>query len=356
MVVGSFPVSDSFLSFSLMTNIFKNPEHQAHFDEKGWLIVPLLSPEEVEDLLAFYKELPATDLPDYGFHVSLDKASLAYKEQVMAKLKSSIGPRLEQYFQNYQVFTAAYVVKEHNPKGVVPPHQDWTFVDESKHSSMTVWTALVDTDMDNGCMGVINGSHKYWDYLRASPSPQCKTPISDHMFTLFPYLQLKPMKAGEALIFDNRTIHASPPNTTDQARVAAGIGVTQTGAELFHHYLLPNQDQQYVERYAVSMDWFKHYNNGRLSDMYNRGERPDDTPLVATLPRELPEFSADEILDMIKAHPDNTMNVPLVEKMARLFNYNMDGTKKEEPKPEPAPAPEPAKVGGVRGFLKRIFG
>ena len=347
-----------------MQQIFKDPEHQAHFDRNGWLVVPLLEEAEVKRLYDFYQELPATDLPDYGFHVSLDKASMEYKEKVMTELKEVIGPRLEKYFTNYRVFTAAYVVKEHNPKGVVPPHQDWTFVDESKFQSMTVWTALVDTNMDNGCMGVINGSHKYWDYLRASPSPQCKTPISDHMFTLFPYLQLKPMKAGEALIFDNRTIHASPPNTTEVPRLAAGIGVTQADAELYHHYLLPNKDQTEVERFKVSMDWFKHYNNGRLSDMYNNGERPSDTESVGTMPRVLPEFTADEILDMIKAHPDNQMNVPLVEKMARLFNYNMDGTKREEPASNNGSSengsngqqPEPTRVGGIRGFIKRIFG
>ena len=132
--------------------------------------------------------------------------------------------------------------------------------------------------------------------------------------------------------------------------------MTQADAELYHHYLLPNKDQKEVERFSVTMDWFKHYNNGRLSDMYNNGERPTDTPSHGIMPRILPEFTADEILDMIKAHPDNQMNVPLVEKMARLFNYNMDGTKREEPKPEPAPEPEPARVGGIKGFIKRIFG
>jgi len=339
-----------------METIFKDPAHQEAFDKNGWLVLPLLEESEVAHLKAFYEALPATDLPEYGFHVSMDKASLDYKEKVMAELKAVIGPRLEQFFTNYQVFTAAYVVKEHNPKGVVPPHQDWSFVDEKQFASMTVWTALVDTHMDNGCMGVINGSHKYWDYLRASPSPQCKTPISDHMFTLFPYLQLKPMKAGEALIFDNRTIHASPPNTTQIPRLAAGIGVTQAGAELYHHYLLPGKDQQEVERYKVTMDWFKHYNNGRLSDMFNNGERPTDTESLGVLPRELPNFSAEEILNMIKAHPDNQMNVPLVEKMAQLFNYNMDGSKKEEAAPTPEPTPEPVRVGGIKGFIKRIFG
>lgn len=337
-----------------MQSLFKDPELQDQFDKNGWVILPLLEAEEVSHLLGFYQALPETDLPDYGFHVSLDKASMDYKEKVMTELQSVIVPKLDKHFQNHQIFTTSYVVKEHNPKGVVPPHQDWTFVDENEYQSMTVWTALVDTDMDNGCMGVINGSHKYWDYLRASPSPQCKTPISDHMFTLFPYLQLKPMKAGEALIFDNRTIHGSPPNTTSEPRIAAGIGVTHANAALYHHYLLPNKEQKEVERFKVDLDWYKRYNNGLLSDMFNNGERPTDTPSAGILPRKLPEFSAEDILEMIKVHPDNTMNVPLVEKMARLFNYNIDGSKKQEPEPEPEPEPVP--VGGIRGFIKRIFG
>lgn len=341
-----------------MEALFKSTEQQAHFDKHGWLVVPMLDAAEVAALKAFYEQLPPTPLPEYGFHVSMDKASEAYKSQVMAEIRRVLEPKLDSIFQNHKIFTASFVVKEHNPKGVVPPHQDWTFVDESKFQSMTVWTALVDTDIDNGCMGVINGSHKFWDYLRASPSPQCKTPISDHMFTLFPYLQLKPMKAGEALIFDNRTIHASPPNTTDTPRLAAGIGVTHQAAELYHHYLLPGKDQQEVVRYAVTPDFFKDFNNGMLSDMYNNGEQPEGVPVVGTLPRVLPEFTADQILDMIKAEEGNAMNVPLVEKMARLFNYNMDGTPRQQPQsadpaPEIAPAPAPK---GIRGILKRIFG
>lgn len=341
-----------------MDALFKSADHQSHFDQHGWLIVPLLDEAEVTHLREFYQSLPETTLPEYGFHVSMDKESGEYKEKVMSEIRNVIGPKLDAFFQNHRVFTSSFVVKEHNPKGVVPPHQDWTFVDESKYHSMTVWTALVDTDIDNGCMGVINGSHKYWDYLRASPSPQCKTPISDHMFTLFPYLQLKPMKAGEALIFDNRTIHASPPNTTDQPRLAAGIGVTHKDAELFHHYLLPDRDQKEVERYAVTPDFFARFNNGMLSDMFNDGKRPTGVNAVGTLPRVLPEYDADQILDMIKAHPDNQMNVPLVEKMARLFNYNLDGTPKEQPQQTPAAEPEAVAPAprGLRGFIKRIFG
>ena len=72
------------------------------------------------------------------------------KEQsvlVREKLWGIILPKLDNYLENYKPFVASYVVKETNPKGVVPAHQDWSFVaDEDKgYSSITCWTALLDT-------------------------------------------------------------------------------------------------------------------------------------------------------------------------------------------------------------------
>ena len=120
----------------------------------------------------------------------------------------------------------------------MPPHQDWSFVeDEKKYCSVTCWIPLQDVNMENGCIGVIKGSNRFFSNVRPSPSPQVETPLKNHMYTIFPYLELQEMKAGEALIFDNRTFHASPPNTTDSARVAVGLGFTQSEAEIRHYYL-----------------------------------------------------------------------------------------------------------------------
>jgi ectoine hydroxylase-related dioxygenase (phytanoyl-CoA dioxygenase family) len=78
------------------------------------------------------------------------------------------------------------VVKEKNPVSVVPPHQDWSFTDEDQgFISATVWTALVDTDMNNGAMGVIVGSHKFFNHHRASPAPEFKAPFDGYMFSVF---------------------------------------------------------------------------------------------------------------------------------------------------------------------------
>jgi hypothetical protein len=274
-----------------------------------------------------------------------------------------LTPKVEAYFQDFQIFTASYVIKEPNPKGVVPPHQDWTFVDESQYWSGTLWTPLVDVDMDNGCLGVIKGSHKFFDWPRCSPSPQFKTPLGEHMFTIFPYLQLVPMKAGQSILFDNRTIHGSPPNTTESPRLAAGIGVTHKDAQLFHHYLLPGLQPETIETFAITRDFFLEYNNGGLSTLHNQGGTIEGWQAVTRYPVQLPKFTVAEMQDRIKSHPGNVMNVELIEKLARLFNYNLDGTKKEEPAPPQAPPPVSAQgptasaapASEKRGFFSRLF-
>jgi hypothetical protein len=340
-----------------MKDIFKDPAQQAQFEADGYIVFDLLSEAEVVHLREFYHSHTPVEKPAYGFHVSLDDKNRDQAALVTEELYRLMTPKLEVLFQDYQVFTASFVIKETNPKGVVPPHQDWTFVDESQYWSATLWTPLVDVDMDNGCLGVVKGSHKFWNWARCSPSPQFKTPLGEHMFTIFPYLQLVPLKAGQSIMFDNRTIHGSPPNTTPEARLAAGIGVTHKDAQLFHHYLLPNTKPETIEVYAMDRGFFKAYNNGSLSDLHNAGGKPEGYDAVAQYPLELPRFTAEEMKAKIKSHPGNEFNVPLIEKLAALFNYNIDGTKKEEPAPAPAPqqAPQPVVEAPRRGFLSRLF-
>ena len=114
--------------------------------------------------------------------------------------------------------------------------------------------------MENGCIGVIKGSHKFFDSVRPSPSPQVEAPLKNHMYTIFPYLQLLEMKAGEALFFDNRTFHASPPNTTDIPRVAVGLGFTQKAAEIRHYNLKPGTTDTLL-KYKIDADFFLKFEN-----------------------------------------------------------------------------------------------
>ena len=307
--------------------LFKDKALQDAFDREGYVVIDLIERAQVEDLLTFYNGLNHAPMPTYGFQVSLDNEHSDFVREISDRLTSTVSPFVDMVFRDHQIFTASFVVKEKNPSGIVPPHQDWTFVNERDYWSASIWCPLVDVDMHSGCLGVIRGSHRFYDHVRPSPSPQYEPPFKDQLFTIFPYLQLIEMKAGQALVFNNRTFHASPPNTSDQSRIAFGLGITHRDAEIQHYYLLPKQERAVLERFKVKPDFFFAYNNARLSAMHEKGERPRDLNSTGLFEYTCRHYDAPQLIELMES-AGNVRNDELVERTAALFNYTLDGTPK----------------------------
>lgn len=318
-----------------MRNIFKDTTLQSEFDTNGFVVLPMLDPEEVSALLSFYQNREFDNKIEAGFHISLDNQNEALVKEVGAHIQSILAPKTINYFDDCKIFTASYVIKEPGLQNIVPPHQDWTFVDESEFCSATVWTALVDVSEQNGALGVIRGSHKLFNHQRSSPSPQSKSPLSDHVFTLFPFVEVIEMKAGESLIFDNRLIHASPPNLSDQPRIAVGIGVTQREAQLKHFYLNPLSETECLEEYNVDEGFFTWFNNKRLSHLFDTGQFPEGLEKVGSITRVVPNLSNLEMENRVQDLEGVSFNRPFMERLAKLFNYSIDGKKQEQESEQP---------------------
>jgi ectoine hydroxylase-related dioxygenase (phytanoyl-CoA dioxygenase family) len=325
-----------------MIPLFKDTEKQAFFEKEGFAVFPLLNADEVADLKAFYESLNLRDEKGFGFHVSMDQKDKDMCRTVREKVWGVALPRLEEHLKDFKPFVSSFVVKESNPKGVVPAHQDWSFVDreEDGYSSITCWIALVDTNLENGGMGVIRGSHRFMQNKRPSPSPQAPVPLSNHMFSIFPYLHTLDVKAGEVLMFDNRTFHASPPNTTDFVRLAAGVGVTQKDAQLVHFYMKPDGQFKTMLRYNVDPDFFLRYENATLAQIYDRGELIEGYGEPVEVPYEFTDYTSEELVTIIK-EAGNAYNVPMCEKLAAIFG-NISGPQQEQPKAETEPTLEPS--------------
>lgn len=311
-----------------MRNIFKNEQLQKQFQEKGYVLLPTLDEAEVKKLLSYYKNQEFDNKIEAGFHISLDNQNEDLVKEVGSKIKEVLAPKTANFLDDCQIFTASYVIKEPGLQNIVPPHQDWTFVDENEFCSATVWTALIDVTEQNGALGVIPGSHTIFNHKRSSPSPQSKSPLADHIFTLFPFVEVIEMKAGDSLIFDNRLIHASPPNLSDQARIAVGIGITQQEAQLKHFYENPVSGK--LEEYNVDASFYTWFNNKRLSDLFDRGGSPKELNKVGEIDRVVPDLSKEEMEERVQQLEGVEYNRPFMERLAILFNYSLDGEKLDE--------------------------
>lgn len=314
-----------------MEPLFKSSEHQQFFEQNGYIKLSVLGAEDIAQLRDLYSTLGLTDEKGYGFHVGMDNKNKDVVTRMVQEIKRIALPKVQTYLEDVELFTASFVVKDPNPEGVVPPHQDWSFVeDEEKYCSVTCWIPLQDVNMDNGCMGVIKGSNHFFDSFRPSPSPQVGGSIKDHMYTLFPFLELVEMEAGEALIFNNKTIHASPPNITDETRLAIGLGFTQKNAKICHYYLKPGSNDT-VLKYNIDADFFFKYDNTSLSKMYDRGETIEGYGNPEEVSYSFETLTASQLTQRIE-EAGNRYNASLVAAMSKLFTNQNGGTQSE---PEP---------------------
>jgi ectoine hydroxylase-related dioxygenase (phytanoyl-CoA dioxygenase family) len=305
-----------------MQPLFANQQHQQDFERNGYLLQPVLNEQDIKVLIDYLYESGIKKETPYGFYVGMDHEDKALVSEMMKKISDVAIPRLQHLMCDFQLITTSYVIKDPNPVGVVPPHQDWTFVDdEIRHCSVTCWIPLQDVTIENGCMGVIKGSNNFFSSVRPSPSPQVPSPLSKHLFGIFPYIQLLEMKAGEALFFDNRTFHASPPNITNGPRLAIGLSLTQKEAKLVHYYLKPGTKDTLL-KYNVNPEFFMKYDNGTLSRMYDSGAVVEDYPCVEELKFVWEDLSKSEMNQRIEG-AGNAYNKTLAAHMAKLFGAQM---------------------------------
>jgi ectoine hydroxylase-related dioxygenase (phytanoyl-CoA dioxygenase family) len=98
----------------------------------------------------------------------------------------------------------------------IPLHQDNGYGHLEPPDDITVWFALTDTTIANGCLEVMPGSHELGlaAHEVAGVNPALREATGDGS------LVAVELEAGEAIAFTGMTLHRSGPNLTDTPRTA----------------------------------------------------------------------------------------------------------------------------------------
>lgn len=127
-----------------MRNIFKNTELESEFEKNGFVKLPFISKEKVEEL----KELFFSTLPESGGQITADETGLDdspfitydftfidknpdYKRKVFKIISEYFKPYMDEILDDYRPIIANYIRKQPNT-GEVPLHENWAFADEKK--------------------------------------------------------------------------------------------------------------------------------------------------------------------------------------------------------------------------------
>jgi Phytanoyl-CoA dioxygenase (PhyH) len=102
-----------------------------------------------------------------------------------------------------------------------PWHQDEAYRDPNfEYTELTIWIALQDTPVENGCLRFLPGSHRIGvlEHGSANNDPSCQALQCSS--ELDPTAGVScPLHAGDCTVHHHRTLHCSNPNTAPNPRL-----------------------------------------------------------------------------------------------------------------------------------------
>ena len=209
---------------------FKNADLQKQIEHEGYVQFPLLSKGKVDELLDGY----AAGVIDEksGFHCTMFNSDNEYRKSVNRSIKEVFDEALLGVVVGADMLYANFMVKEPDEGSDFYVHQDWTYVDENKASSWAIWVPLVDLTDSNGALHVVPGSHRMENNFRGPGVADALEGLHDvirNEFGVPLYL-----KAGEAVVWNHKLVHYSPPNRSTESRVAATVVLVPKGEQVVH--------------------------------------------------------------------------------------------------------------------------
>jgi phytanoyl-CoA hydroxylase len=212
------------------------------FDNDGWLVVDnLLDPSTLRELTAELDEIEAEadafirSQPDDRFVISEADAITFSTQAVLTSPAARRASRLNSITDichdligsDVRLYWDQLVYKKPQKPREFPWHQDngYTFIEPQQY--LTIWLALTDATVDNGCPWVAPGAHRTGTLAHSYLHPLGLQCFADH-----PDATAAPVRAGGAVVFSSLTPHRTGPNTTEAVRKTYILQFAPDGVEV----------------------------------------------------------------------------------------------------------------------------
>lgn len=230
---------------------FRDNHLQEEFEEMGYVILPFLSEAEINKLLDIYHSLK-NDLGK-GFHATMHSHDIDYKRKVSGYISEVFTPKAQEILLDYRPLVSNYTVKEPGMSSFFDFHLDWNMVDEERFRSITIWCPLTDTCEENGNLWVLEKSHSLGTSYRCGPGLALYFVDPGELSKARFVKKSLAMKKGQAVIYDHKLFHGSPPNLTDKVRVAINQAMAPAEAPAMHYARIGQDD---IMAFEVDDDFF----------------------------------------------------------------------------------------------------
>ncbi|WP_181909804.1 phytanoyl-CoA dioxygenase family protein [Paenibacillus taihuensis] len=217
-------------------------------------------------------------LTNEPFHYRLAKLFDGLTDQHFLQFGRSWRDRLEGYFhllRNPKILDAveslvgeeifANPVYNTRPKvprvaaGAVPWHQDKSYwPDSNANPVVTVWISFVDATFENGCLHIKPRTQntKLLEWHAEKLTGTSYTALHEHQLGSRKTVAL-PVKAGTAILFNDRLLHMSTPNNSDHVRWSVDLRYQSTEQDPMpqHGIGFLARSAKFPDRVATLADW-----------------------------------------------------------------------------------------------------
>ena len=212
-----------------------NEEKKQYIDCGYVKNLPVFSPDAAKDLHYFFEEL-SSRLPS---EIDINKTNMWHKAskkffnlcrtpEILDYVEDILGP-------NFVQWGGQFFHKEPHSGSIVPWHQDAQYWPLKPANAVTVWLAVYDTDIENGAMKVVSGSHKKGAGGFSHHTNESKDYVLDQEVSLDQIDKKKivhmELKAGEISLHNDALLHGSDPNKSDRRRCGITMRFSPTNVK-----------------------------------------------------------------------------------------------------------------------------
>ena len=232
--------------------VFKDVNLQKRFNENGYINIPFLNLNEIEELAIFFDGISKEFIRNQDINQlqygSANERGLFLQQH--NKICEIYERAVEETFVDYEFRQCEFMVKAGHC-GELATHIHPSFVEEDKFVPIGIWVPLQDVDVQNGCVTVWPKSDKLFEFLYPRSIPFDDIGVFTSFINKKEVMKPVPLKKGEALIFNESLLHASTANQTSEIRIASVAFLHPKVANLFYFKSPPKTPSQRVAKHPV---------------------------------------------------------------------------------------------------------
>ena len=219
--------------------MFRDASTQAEFDRTGFVVRRILGEDEVVEVrerlenVAAGRSFERNDCED-SYYNSMFEREPVFQARFRDAMAGAFHPRLDAMLDDTRYFETSLLYKPPRSRAL-NVHQHVPLTERPFEPAAFCWCALEDCDESSGTLLVVPGSHLLLRFIRTLQTDEFFLDYRDEL-TRRHAIPI-PLRAGEAIMFENSLLHGSTPNTSERARPIVLTIVMHEGARhmLYHH-------------------------------------------------------------------------------------------------------------------------